>query len=88
MAQGVRILAVSIDASARDVRRFLKKSTVAFEVLHDPGGVVAGSEFLVHSVPHSFLIDRSGVIVRVWSGGGSDQLIGEIEAALREQVGD
>ena len=78
--QGLRVVAVSVDAraAAPDVRRFVEEQGLRMLVLHDPEDRITQS-FRLTGVPHTFLIDREGTIVRRW--------VGEIDAASDEVRG-
>ena len=67
--QNFSILAVSLDARKKDVRRFLRRKGLKLPVYLDPGHslykqIIGGSAIL----PRSLLIDQSGRIVRSYVG--------------------
>ena len=60
-AQGLTIIAVSVDENSEDMKRFLKAANVSFSTLRDGGQkLVAVAD--VATMPTSFLIDRAGKI--------------------------
>jgi len=71
--EGLRIVAVSIDArpgqldpdgrQGGDVAGFAREFGLTFDVWQDPGGAVA-RDYRTTGVPESFLVDRSGKIVK------------------------
>jgi cytochrome c biogenesis protein CcmG, thiol:disulfide interchange protein DsbE len=66
---GLRVVGVSIDASggARDILDFMVQHDITFPILHDPAESVM-RVFRARAVPTTFLIDRSGIIRRLWVG--------------------
>lgn len=61
-ADGLRIVAVSIDAGDRSlVERTIAQYAATFEVAHDPDGTVE-ARYPALGVPASYLIDRDGVL--------------------------
>ncbi len=77
------IIAVSVDKSEETVRRFLKRTTLDFMVLHDKDNKASGL-YGVYSLPTTFLIDRNGIIknkflgLRNWTEENSKKLIEEL----------
>jgi cytochrome c biogenesis protein CcmG, thiol:disulfide interchange protein DsbE len=71
--RGLSIVAVSVDAPTGgfgvfgqpggDVREFVERFGLTFEVLHDPSGRIQ-SRYQVNGLPTTFLIDREGRIRR------------------------
>lgn len=61
-ADGLRVVAVSIDAGDRSlVARTIAEYAATFEVAHDPEGTIE-ARFPALGVPASYLIDREGVL--------------------------
>jgi cytochrome c biogenesis protein CcmG, thiol:disulfide interchange protein DsbE len=84
--EGLRVVAVSIDASGAvpEIDQFLSEYGISFTVLHDPGQDVTRA-FRTRGVPETFLIDREGRMVKRWIGridGHSEAVRGPIRAAL------
>lgn len=71
--QGLRIVAVSIDAPAGaldaggrpggDVEAFAREMGLTFEIWHDPAGEIQ-KVYRTTGVPESFVIDRDGTIIK------------------------
>ena len=71
--EGLRIVAVSIDAKAGapdasgrpggDVVAFTREFGLGFDVWQDPSGAI-GRDYRTTGVPESFLVDRRGKIVK------------------------
>lgn len=79
-ARGFTVVGVSIDeAGTKTVRPFLAKRKLTYPILLDPGNV--WSAYGVRAVPALFLVDRSGRIVRQWTGKADKK---EIERAVAE----
>lgn len=80
-AQGVVIIAVSVDESRADMERFVKGMNVSFATLRDAHQkLVAAAD--VATMPTSFIIDRAGRIRFVHTGF----LGGETVKEYREQI--
>ena len=71
--EGLRVVAVSIDAAqgrsdtagraGGDVRAFAEEYGLTFDIWHDPSGAIQRT-YRTTGIPESFVIDRSGVIVK------------------------
>jgi cytochrome c biogenesis protein CcmG, thiol:disulfide interchange protein DsbE len=71
--EGLRVVAVSIDARAGtadpagrpggDIRSFAEGMQLSFDIWHDPPGAIQRT-YRTTGVPESFVIDRSGTIVK------------------------
>lgn len=81
-AQGVRVLAVSIDVDAENAARFVKAGRLSLPVAHDGPAGLARALDLRH-VPATVVLDREGRIA--WSTGRSDDAA---LAALESRVRD
>jgi len=82
---GVELLAVSLDQTAKQAGE-LSASGTGFPVLHDAGGEV-GRLYAVGKVPVVVLIDREGVVRKVFEGyrrGNESQYLESVQALLRE----
>src|SRR5262252_2370208 len=82
---GVELLAVSLDQTAKQAGD-LSANGAAFPVLHDVGGEV-GRLYAVAKVPVVVLIDREGVVRKVFEGyrrGNESQYLESVQALLRE----
>jgi peroxiredoxin len=62
--QGLSVVAVSTDADAAALKRFVADHGLTLRVLHDPGGRVASSAYHVTGYPETFVIDSKGRILQ------------------------
>ncbi|MBM4385565.1 MAG: TlpA family protein disulfide reductase [Deltaproteobacteria bacterium] len=77
------VLGISTDASARDLKKYLRKNAhkLTFAVSHDRSGVARS--FGVREIPTNLLVDASGVVR--WKRVGFDEKwLKELAEALRE----
>ena len=59
-----RVVAVSVDKDGPDVvMKFVKEFGLSFDILHDPSGKIQQT-LQTTGVPESYVIDRSGVIIK------------------------
>ena len=65
--QGLAIIAVSVDKKREPIEAFIEKTTPSFTIAHDPGGKVA-KDYKLRGMPSSYIIDRSGQLVKVHMG--------------------
>jgi cytochrome c biogenesis protein CcmG/thiol:disulfide interchange protein DsbE len=86
-ARGFRIAAVSVDEPGLDeVRKFVAVHQISFDVLNDPTGKIK-QIYQTTGVPESFLIDRTGHIVRIaqlaapWNSAENHRIIEHLLAA-------
>ncbi|HEX8724087.1 MAG TPA: TlpA disulfide reductase family protein [Gemmatimonadaceae bacterium] len=84
---GLKIVAVSIDETASDdsVRTYARNMGLTFDILHDPQYRIEGA-YQVVGYPSSYVIDRSGVIRKVWLGAADWTSPGNI-ALVRSLLG-
>jgi peroxiredoxin len=83
---GVELFAVSLDQTARQAGEIAAASGARFPVLHDAGGEV-GRLYAVAKVPVLVLVDRAGVVRKVFEGyrrGNETQYLESVQALLRE----
>lgn len=78
--QGLRIIAVSVDKSADDARRFLARYPPQFTIALDAAGACPAA-YDLEGMPSSYLIDRTGRFRAVHAGFRSGD-----KAELRRQV--
>jgi len=78
--QGLRIIAVSVDKSADDARRFLARYPPQFAIALDAAGACPAA-YDLQGMPSSYLIDRTGRFRAVHAGFRSGD-----KAELRRQV--
>ena len=79
------LLSVNIDEDMADrggaIRRALGGAAGAFPILLDDGS--ASGKYAVYRIPFKVLVDREGVVRRVYTGGTDpDELRADIEAVL------
>jgi len=82
---GIELLAVSLDQNAKQAGE-MASASAGFPVLHDVGGEV-GRLYAVGKVPVVVLIDRAGVVRKVFEGyrrGAEAQYLESVQALLRE----
>jgi peroxiredoxin len=65
--QGFELLAISVDDTPEDVRRFKERLAIPFPVLLDTDKQVS-ELYQTYRYPESFLIDRHGVIIERYIG--------------------
>jgi len=82
-AQGFEVVAVNVDEDKTNAEKFLKEIPVGFTVLRDATGEWADKQYVVESMPTSFIIDKQGVIQLVHKGFTSDD-INELEHKITE----
>jgi len=82
---GARVVAISIDENADNVRRFAKSGKLGLPVALDgPSGLARALD--LRSVPATIVLDREGRIA--WSTGRSDEAeIGELRSVVRGLIG-
>jgi DsbE subfamily thiol:disulfide oxidoreductase len=69
-AQGLKIVAVSVDKNYDDLENFVNEHQMPFMVLHDADSIAA-RQYGVFRFPETFLIDRQGRV--------RHRLVGEVE---------
>ena len=82
---GIELLAVSLDQTAKQAGE-LTGAAASYPVLHDVGGAV-GRLYDVSKVPVVVLVDRAGVVRKVFEGyrrGSETQYLESVQALLRE----
>ena len=57
------VITVNLDAESESMHAFLQKVPAQFDIFHDPSGGIA-EQFQLEGMPTSYLIDRSGKVVR------------------------
>ncbi len=86
-SNGLKVVAVSIDETANDdsVRTYARNMGLTFDILHDPQYRIEGA-YQVVGYPSSYVIDRDGVIRKVWLGAADWTSPGNI-ALVRSLLG-
>ncbi len=84
---GLKIVAVSIDETASDdsVRTYARNMGLTFDILHDPQYRIEKA-YQVVGYPSSYVIDRSGVIRKIWLGAADWTSPGNV-ALIRTLLG-
>lgn len=84
--RGLTVIAVNVDTEQQLAAAFLQATPAQFHIEYDPQGQMA-TQLNVAAMPTSFLLDRSGKIVKQHSGFREAQLASreqEIEQLLKE----
>jgi len=84
--KGLQIVAVSVDKTADDARRFLARNPASFTVVLDAAAACPAA-YTLEGMPSSFIIDRAG-IVRVVHRGFRESDRDEIRRQLVEALGN
>ncbi len=87
-SRGVRVVAVSMESSDRGIRKFLRKTAVDFNVIHDRKGRIS-KLYGIYSIPTTVVVDRSGTVVESFVGDqdwSSPRMQGFIEELLKGSV--
>lgn len=79
--KGLAVVGVSLGGKVNRLKSFLKKRPVPYTVLHDSGNA-SKRLYYVGSIPHTLLIDKKGIVVRVWQGWDSESEEKEIRGAI------
>jgi peroxiredoxin len=89
-AQGLKIVAVSVDQQRQDLVDFMKEYRMPFQVLHDADSAVS-RQYGVFRYPESFLIDRDGKVLKHLIGAVdwmSEPIIRTIDGMLAQPASD
>jgi thiol-disulfide isomerase/thioredoxin len=81
------VVAINLDENEEDAVRFLQQHPTTYPVLLDPAGVTA-IDWQVKVMPSSFLLDRSGTVVKEYAGfeqSHIEEIRHDIEAELARQ---
>jgi thiol-disulfide isomerase/thioredoxin len=85
---GVRLIAVNLQEDPETIRSALERMQLTPEVALDIDGVAA-ARYSATAIPQTVIIDRKGVVARLFVGGGSDfgdQLREALRAVMDEDV--
>jgi len=88
--QGLAVVGVSTDSSERGIRDFLRENPAGYRFVHDRDGKVSRL-YGVYSLPTTFVIDRSGIVIRHYRGDqdwGSREMRERLEALLERSSRD
>lgn len=80
--QGFEVVAINLDENKAKAEAFLKEIPVGFSILRDEKGEWS-DQYVVESMPTSFIIDKQGVIQTIHKGFTSDD-IHELEQKITE----
>jgi thiol-disulfide isomerase/thioredoxin len=83
------VVAINLDENEEDAVRFLQQHPTTYPVLLDPAGVTA-IDWQVKVMPSSFLLDRSGKVVKEYAGfeqSHIEEIRHDIEAELEHRNG-
>lgn len=72
-AQGFEVVAINLDEDKANAEKFLKEFPVSFTVLRDAKAEWA-DQFVVESMPTSFIIDKQGVVQNIHHGFAKDDI--------------
>jgi len=72
-AQGFEVIAINLDEDKANADQFLKEFPVSFTVVRDAKGEWA-DQFVVESMPTSFIVDKKGVVQHIHHGFVSDDV--------------
>ncbi len=75
------ILAISSEPKMEDIARFAKKKKMTYQVLHDPKKETAKA-YQARAIPRTILINRNGIVVKVWQGWSGDEEAKEIRSEI------
>lgn len=75
------ILAISSEPKIEDIVKFAKKKKMTYQVLHDPKKETAKA-YQARAIPRTILIDRNGIVVKVWQGWSGDEEAKEIRSEI------
>lgn len=80
--RGVVVLGISADPSAEKIKAFMEETPIKYPVLLDPGAKVS-KLYRVSSIPTTFIVDKSGSILRRYHVFTEAELGGKIEELIR-----
>jgi len=82
--QGVKVVAINVDAKREDADRFLRQYPARFAIVFDGSGATPGA-YDAKAMPSSYLIDPQGRIVVV-EQGFNDERRGALEEKIRTLI--
>lgn len=78
--QGLAVVGISTDREVKAVKSLLKRNPLPYVVLHDEEHQAAAA-YGIKQLPYTFLMDRTGTVVRTWRGWSDGE-----EKEIREAV--
>lgn len=82
--QGLKVVAVNLDANTADGQRFLESVPANFDIAFDPKGTL-GKLYAVKGMPSSLLIDRDGKVI-VQHAGFNPEVRAQLEKAIQQSM--
>jgi thiol-disulfide isomerase/thioredoxin len=82
-ARGLVLLAVNLEESEADVRKFMADNALSFTVLLDTAGK-AGRLYNISAIPTTYIIDKDGIIKNSRRGAFADKA--QIEQMLSDSL--
>ena len=82
--KGLVIVAINVDATTADAKKFLGETPAKFEIAYDAKGLTPKA-FGIKGMPTSYLIDRTGKILSTHAGFNPAKK-SEIETALKHAL--
>ena len=79
--KGLVVIGVSIGDKLGKLKSFVKMRNVPYTVLHDPDNMCKRL-FYLQGIPQTILIDKKGVVVRIWRGWSGEPQEQELRAEL------
>jgi thiol-disulfide isomerase/thioredoxin len=83
-AKGLVVLAINVDATTADAKKFLSETPAKFEITYDAKGVTPKA-FGIRGMPTSYLIDRTGKVLSTHAGFNPAKK-SEMEAAIKHAL--
>ena len=83
---GVKLIAVNLQESPKEVSAMLQRHKLNVDVAFDTDGAVA-EKYGAHAIPQTVIINREGIVSRVFVGGGP-RFEDELREALKEVLGN
>lgn len=84
--EGFRVVAVSVDERAEDVRAWVQGRDLPFTIVHDPEGTIP-ERIGLRTMPSAVLLDREGRVTDAHAGFDPADAP-EIERMVREALGE
>jgi len=85
--KGVAFLGISVDSKVADATKFLRQERIALPAAFDAAGMQgAAKRYKVRAIPSTFVIDRKGVVVRVFIGMSEPEEVVEALKAAGVEV--
>lgn len=79
--KGLAVVGVSLGGTVNRLKSFLKARPLPYTVLHD-ADASSRRRYYLRGIPHTILIDKQGIVVRIWQGWDDEQEEKEIRDAI------